>query len=141
MVYNQNKDETGHDGALIINGEEIAITNASYDGPDPDWSEVQFNDALHQDIALTGVSYGGSFEFAGSSEALRNELIVEANDGKYNVPANPQSVELHIEEETENGIRTVIFRDVGVGTRSRDIPSDDRATTSYDFIAERMYKK
>lgn len=140
MAYGQNKDETGHDGTLIINGQEIAITNASYDGPDPDWSETQFNDALHQDLALTGVSYSGSFEFAGSSESLREALYEEASDGKYDVPRSPSNVELHIEEEVEGGqTRTVIFRGVGVGTRSRDRPSDDRTTTSYDFVAERMY--
>lgn len=141
MVYGQKKDETGHDGTLIINGDEIAITNASYDGPDADWSETQFNDALHQDIALTGVSYSGSFEFSGSSEALRDALYEEASDGKYDVPVSPSNVEVHIEEETEQGTRTVIFRNVGIGTRSRDRPSDDRTSTSYDFVAERMYHK
>lgn len=141
MAYSQNRDETGHDGTLIINGDELAITSASYDGPDPDWSETQFNDALHQDLALTGVSYSGSFEFAGSSEALRNALFEEAADGKYDVPVSPSDVEIHIEEETEDGTRTAIFRNVAVGTRSRDRPSDDRVTTSFDFQAERMYHK
>lgn len=141
MAYGQNRDETGHDGVLIINGQEIAITNASYDGPDPDWSEVQFNDALHGDLALTGVSYGGSFEFAGSSEGLRQALYEEADDGKYDVPISPSNLEIQLEEETEDGTRVAIFKGVGVGTRSRDRPSDDRTTTSYDFTAERMYHK
>lgn len=141
MAYDQYKDETGHDGALIINGEEIAITNASYDGPDADWSEVQFNDALHNNLALTGVAYSGSFEFAGSSEALRSELITEAADGKYNIPRSPSNIQLNIEEETEQGTRTVIFRGVGIAPRSRDLPADDRTNTSYDFVAERMYNR
>lgn len=141
MAYNQNKDETGHDGALIISGEEIAITNADYDGPDPDWAENQFNDGLHANFSLSGVRYSGSFEFAGSSEDLRTSLYEQASDGTYEVPKPPEEIEIHIEEETEQGLRTVIFRGVAIGTRSRSRPSDDSTTTSIDFAAERMYHK
>lgn len=137
--YSQNRDETGNDGTLIVKGSEIAFTSASYDGPDPDWSEVQFSDGLHNDIALTGVSYSGSFEFSGNSEDLRDALYEKADDGQYDVPVSPEDIEIRIREQTENGTRTVVFRGVGVGTRSRDLPADDRTTTSYDFVAERMY--
>lgn len=147
--YSQNRDETGHDGTLIINGsdgnKEIAIGSASYE-ESAEWAESRFNDSFHAEISLTGVSFSGSFEFDGSSEDLRDALYKSASDGTYQVPEPPSNVEIHMEEEVDNGsggttTRTLIFKNVGIETRSRDIPADDMTTTSYDFIAERMYKQ
>lgn len=147
--YGQNRDETGHDGSLIINGsngaKEIAISNGSYE-QSAEYAESRFNDSLHPEISLTGVSFSGSFEFDGSSEALRDALYESASDGTYQVPVSPSNVEIQFREEVDNGsggttTRILIFKNVGIETRSRDIPADDMTSTSYDFIAERMYKK
>jgi hypothetical protein len=147
--YGQNRDETGHDGSLIVNGQdgakEIAITSGSYE-ESAEWAESRFNDSFHAEISLTGVSFSGSFEFDGSSEDLRDALYQSASDGTYQIPVSPTNVEIQFNEEVDNGsggttTRTLIFKNVGIETRSRDIPADDMTSTSYDFVAERMYKQ
>lgn len=123
-----NKKETGADGALVITGYdgEVPVTNVSYD-LDADTSESQFMGNYTQSIAFTGVSYSGSFEHDGSNEELMN--AVRNDDGI------PQVCDNLVVKESE---RTVIFKNVIVETVSRDVPGDDRTSTSYDFVAEKV---
>lgn len=123
-----NKRETGEDGALTITGYkgEVPVTNVSYD-LDSDVSESQFMGNLTQNLAVTGVSYGGSFEHDGSNNELRK--LVRDNAGK------PTVCEQLTVKESE---RTVIFRHVVVESYSKDVPADDRTSGSYDFMAEEV---
>lgn len=123
-----NKREIGSDGALTITGHkgDVPITNVTYN-LDSDISETQFNSGLTQSIVATGVSYGGSFEHDGANDELRQ--AVRTNAGK------PIRVDQITVKESE---RTLIFRECLVGSYSKDIPSDDRTSASYDFTAEKV---
>jgi len=121
--------EIGYDAVVTIAGEsDVAVTNISYSA-DAETSETQYNTGMGQSIVTTGVSYSGSFEHDGSNEALRT--AVRTDEG---LPADPTNVEITINEHE----RTVTFTGVIISSRSKDVPSDDRTSESYDFVAEEM---
>lgn len=122
--------EIGYDSRLIIAGDEYAVTNVSYSA-EAETSEQQFSTGMGQSIVTTGMSYSGSFEHTGSNEDLRS--AVRQDNG---LPAAPDFT-LKVEEHE----RTVIFRGVIISSRSKDVPSDDRTSESYDFVAEEMVVK
>lgn len=119
--------ETGQDGALTISGYDgdVPINNVSYD-LDSDISDSQFMGNLHQTLAVTGVSYGGSFEHDGSND----ELLDAVRDSK----GRPKVCDQLTVKESE---RHVIFKHVIVESHSKDFPADDRTNESYDFVAEK----
>lgn len=133
---------TGDDAIIKIpSGNEIAVSNVSWDR-DVNTTEVQHNDSLKPTVAVTGLRYSGSFEYNGKNESLRNKLW--RDDGR------PVRVTMTIREEpgeTNEGIgttaespatRTYTFENVIVTGESRDVPSDDVASTSWDFVAENL---
>jgi len=73
--YNDQRKETGVDVTLEVSplDGEVPVTSASY-SEEAETSEVQFNDSYGQDIAVTGVTYSGSFEVAGRNNDLRDAL-------------------------------------------------------------------
>lgn len=128
-----NKDETGQDITLSVSGsgtsaEDVPLTSISYSADD-DTAETQFNDSPHKRQIYTGTSFSGSFEHDGSNEELRSAL--RNNDG---TPKAPDNLQITIDEDE----RTVIFKRVIVESRSRDMPADDRTSTTYDWVAEEM---
>jgi len=123
--------EIGYDNRLIIGGDEYAVTNVSYSA-EANTSEQQFSTGMGQSIVTTGMSYSGSFEHTGSNEDLRG--AVRQDNG---LPVDPNSFTLRVEEHE----RTVIFRGVIISSRDKDVPSDDRTSESYDFVAEEMVVK
>lgn len=135
--YNDDQKETGVDVTLDIAGYsgEVPITSASF-SEEADTSEVQFNDSYSQNIAVTGVTYSGSFETAGRDHDLVDALWGENpdNEGRTtSLPAHVTSMTF-----TDGDGRTYTFTNVVVTSHSKDMPADDRTTSSFDFSAEKM---
>lgn len=130
--YNDSRKETGVDVTLELpGGDEIPVTNVSF-SEEAETSEVQFNTSYAQDIAVTGVSYSGSFEVAGRNNSLRDSLWQEDQDNT-SLPRYLSSMSI-----IDGGGRSYTFTNVLVTSHGKDAPADDRATESYDFSAERL---
>lgn len=121
-----DKREIGSQGSLTIGTTDYDLTSVSY-SLDADISETQFNSGFTQNIVTTGVSYSGSFEHSGSNKELQEAVRDSAGI--------PKVVDQLTIKENE---RTVVFRHVLVGSRSKDLPADDRTSESYDFVAEKV---
>lgn len=136
--YNDQRKETGVDVTLEISplDGEVPITNASY-SEEAETSEVQFNDSYGQDIAITGVSYSGSFEVTGRNNDLRDALWSGDTQSGQNMTELPSYIStLTI---TDGDDRSYVFTNVLVTSHSKDAPADDRTTESYDFSAEKLF--
>jgi len=121
--------EIGHDAVITIGSNtDVPLTNISY-SVDAETSETQFGTGMGMSIVTTGMTYSGSFEHTGSNVNLQEEI--RDDEG---LPEDPTNLEITIEEHE----RTVTFTGVIVESRSKDIPSDDRTSESYDFVAEEM---
>ena len=136
--YNDSRKETGVDVTLEVpGGTEVPVTNVSF-SEEVDTSEVQFNDSYTQNIAVTGVTYSGSFEIAGRNESLR-DAVWQASSG---VAAETNTTELPIYLSSitfvGGGSKSYTFSNVLVTSHSKDAPADDRTTESYDFSAEKL---
>lgn len=123
-----DKKEVGADGALTITGYkgDVPVTNVSY-SLDSDTSESQYMGNFTQSIAVTGVSYSGSFEHDGSNDELRKK--VRDKNGK------PKVLSQLTVKESE---RTLIFKNVIVTSFGKELPGDDRSNASYDWVAEKV---
>jgi len=137
--YNDSKKETGVDVELEVPGgtDPIPITNVSF-SEEAETSEVQFNDSYSQDIAVTGVTYSGSFEVAGRNEELRDTVWGDSTANETTDTSLPS----HLSNITiiDGDGNAYTFQNVLITSRSKDAPADDRATDSYDFTAERLVK-
>lgn len=130
---------TGADAIISIpNGNDIPVSNVSWD-QDVNTTEVQHTgiggggNPLKAAIAITGLRYSGSFEYDGKNEDLRQQLWED--DG------TPRYVTMTVREEPGDGSttsRTFTFENVVVTGMSRDVPSDDVSSTSWDFAAENL---
>jgi hypothetical protein len=151
---------TGQEAIVKIpnsNDGEIAVTNVSFD-IDVNTTDVQTNQGHKPDIATTGLRYSGSFEYDGEQDVIRNKLFYSAGDKDANGdkiagagapydPGEPKRVNMTVKEEAPAGdggdsgnlSRTWTLENVLITGMSRDIPSDDVASTSWDFEAEDAY--
>lgn len=134
--YNDQKKETGVDVTLqIAGGDEVPVTNVSF-SEEAETSEVQFNNSYSQDIAVTGVTYSGSFEIAGRNNSLRDTLwgAESANeDLNTTLPSYLSNITI-----VDGEGQAYVFSNVLITSHSKDAPSDDRTTESYDFTAEKL---
>jgi hypothetical protein len=135
--YNDSKKETGVDVRLEVPGVDgqVPVTNVSF-SEEADTSEVQFNDSYSQDIAVTGVTYSGSFEVAGRNNDLRDALWgndTENEELNTSLPAYVSSITI-----IDGDGRAYVFTNVMATSHSKDAPADDRTTESYDFSAEKL---
>lgn len=132
---NPERKEVGTDCVLEVpSGSPIPVTNVSF-SEEAETSEVQFTSGFHQDIAVTGVSYSGSFELAGKNEDVRDAAWNDGqNDEQTTLPNYIGSMVIR----AEDGSWEAVFAHVMLNSRSKDIPADDRTTDSYDFMAEKM---
>lgn len=131
----RSRKETGVDCVLELPANnDVPITNVSF-SEEANTSEVQYNTGFHQDIAVTGVSYSGSFEFSGSNEEVREAAWdLGQNEEQTTLPSYISTMTIR----AEDGSWSAQFDNVLLNSRSKDIPSDDRTTDSYDFMAEKM---
>lgn len=129
--YNSDTKETGVDVTLEVpGGEEVPVTNVSFT-EEAETSEVQFNTSYSQDIAVTGVSYSGSFEITGRNNGLRSSVWEDGED--TTVPTYLSNITIVDGEGT-----SYTFSNVLITSHSKDAPADDRTSESYDFEAERL---
>lgn len=133
--YNDSRKETGVDVTLELpGGDEVPVTSASF-SEEAETSEVQFNTSYSQDIAVTGVTYSGSFEIAGRNNSLRDQLWRDQPNSNIStqVPAHLENITF-IDGEGQS----YTFENVLITSHSKDAPADDRTTESYDFTAEKL---
>jgi hypothetical protein len=134
--YSEPRKETGVDVTLEVpTGETVPVTNVSF-SEEAETSEVQFNNSYSQDIAITGVSYSGSFEVAGRDNSLRDSVWgadTESEELNTELPRYLSSITI-----VDGGGTAYTFTNVLITSHSKDAPSDDRVTESYDFTAERL---
>lgn len=130
---NSDRKEVGADCTLFLpEGTEVPVTNVSFT-EEANTSEVQFTDGFHQSIAVTGVTYSGSFEIAGNAD---DERDVTWSDGNG---ANDTSLPQYVATMTiQDGDRNWSFSSVLINSHNKDIPADDRVTHSFDFMAEKL---
>ena len=134
--YNDAQKETGVDVTLELpGGDTVPVTNVSF-SEEAETSEVQFNNTYSQNIAVTGVTYSGSFEIAGRNNSLRDTVWGETTaneDLNTTLPSYLSSMTI-----IDGDGQAYVFTNVLVTSHSKDAPSDDRTTESYDFSAERL---
>jgi hypothetical protein len=116
----------------VPSGSEIPVSNVSF-SEEAETSEVQYTTGFNKDIAVTGVTYSGSFEIPGNANNVRNEGWNEASSDATNLPQHVNNLVI------KDGDKTYTFVDVLLNSHSKDIPSDDRTTQSFDFMAQRLY--
>lgn len=130
--YGSQEKETGQEVTLELpGGDSVPITNVSF-SEEADTSEVQFNTSYGQDLAVTGVSYSGSFEIAGRNNSLRDTLWKEESDSTA-LPRYLSNISI-----IDGSGRSYTFGNVLITSHSKDAPADDRTTESYDFSAEKL---
>lgn len=124
------RKEVGEDCTLEFpQGNPIPVTNVSF-SEEAETSEVQYTNGWHQNIAVTGVSYSGSFEIAGNANEERNDAWEE--QGNTAIPSHVSNMSIN------DGTDTWTFTNVVVESHEKDIPADDRVTHSFDFMAEKL---
>jgi hypothetical protein len=121
-----DRQETGKDGVLIVDGQEFPFTDLNFDD-DVDLSERENNQSMFRDLVPTGVGFSGDFEFDGQRSELRS--ATRNSDG------TPKQDLRIIVQGSEQGYR---FEGVVVTSISRSYPGDDRSNTSAEFEAEQM---
>lgn len=134
--FHQNagqRKEVGPNCTLSIpDGTETPVSNVSF-SEEANTSEVQYTDSFAQSIAVTGVTYSGSFEIPGNAHDTRGDTWT-SGDGEQ--PTLPRHISTMSIEDGEGNVYS--FNNVLINSHSKDIPSDDRTTQSFDFMAEQM---
>jgi len=137
---------TGQDAQLKIEGtgdgssREIAVTNVSWDR-EANMTDVQYNTSRSPRQVTTGLRYSGSFEYDGRDYTIQNKFLLneESNGLEKNRPTEGITLVVTEEPDIDPSQKYVYkFTDVKVTGQSRDLPSDDVASTSWDFIAENL---
>lgn len=131
---NTRRKEVGENCTLFLpDGNEVAVSNVSF-SEEANTSEVQYTDSFAQSIAVTGVTYSGSFTIPGNANVERDSGW---NDGGGDAGTTlPQHISTMTIQDG-NG-RDYSFSNVLLNSHSKDIPSDDRTEQSFDFMAETM---
>lgn len=131
---NTRRNEVGENCTLFLpEGTQVAVSNVSF-SEEANTSEVQYTDSFAQSIAVTGVTYSGSFEIPGNANIERD---VGWDKGQTNAGTTlPQHISTMTIQDGEG--RSWSFSNVLLNSHSKDIPSDDRTTQSFDFMAETM---
>jgi hypothetical protein len=131
---NSRRKEVGENCTLFLpEGVETAVTNVSF-SEEANTSEVQYTDGFSQDIAVTGVSYSGSFEIPGNANIERDQGW---SDGSGTAGTTlPEYIGNMTIVDGEG--RSYSFSNVLLNSHSKDMPSDDRTTQSFDFMAETL---
>ncbi len=131
---NSTRREVGENCTLFFpEGEGIPVSNVSF-SEEANTSEVQYTDSFAQTIAVTGMTYSGSFTIPGNANTVRDEGF-DKGDGERGTTVPKHTSTLSIEDGKG---RSYSFNDVLLNSVSKDIPADDRTEHSFDFMAETM---
>lgn len=127
------RKEVGENVVLEIAGldGEIPVSSFSF-SEEANTSEVQYTNGFHQNIAVTGVTYSGSFTIPGNANVER--------DVGWDTPTDGTTLPKHVTNMsvTDGSGRTYTFKNVLINSHSKDVPSDDRTEQSFDFMAEKV---
>lgn len=119
---------------------EVPITNVDWDR-DVEVADIQHNTSLNPVLATTGLRYTGSFEYEGQNLEVMDLLMQRGEDGDLQ-PNRPIRVTITVKEynhdDPDEVVRTIRFHRCIVENNSRDLPSDDVSSTTFDFQAEDM---
>lgn len=131
---NPRRNEVGENCTLFLpESTSVAVSNVSFT-EEANTSEVQYTDSFAQSIAVTGVTYSGSFTIPGNANIERD---VGWDKGQNDAGTTlPQHVSTMTIQDGEG--RSWSFSNVLLNSHSKDIPSDDRTEQSFDFMAETM---
>jgi len=133
-MYNNNnrRKEVGENCELELpGGGSTPVSNVSFT-EEANTSEVQYTDSFSQSIAVTGVTYSGSFEIPGNADEERS---IGWDDGSGEETTLPEYNSTNMVIVDGQGNRYE-FENVLFNSHNKDIPSDDRTTQSFDFMAE-----
>jgi len=126
--------EVGTNCTLELPSGDTPVENMSF-SEEAETSEVQYTDSFGKSIAITGVSYSGSFDIPGNANVERDVGWDGGNnEGNTTLPKHVESMSI-----VDGDGRAYTFTNVVFNSHSKDIPSDDRTSSSFDFMAERMY--
>lgn len=138
-IYNRGESnefdrrkEVGEDATLEVAGiGSVPVSNFSF-SEEANTSEVQYTNGFHQNIAVTGVTYSGSFTIPGNANIER--------DAGWDTPSDGTTLPQHIQNMTitDGSGRTYTFKNVLINSHSKDVPSDDRTEQSFDFQCEKV---
>ena len=112
---------------------EVPVENVSF-SEEANTSEVQYTGSFAQSIAVTGVTYSGSFDIPGNAKSVRDEAWSDGDASSTTLPKTAAAMTI---EDSEGNVYN--FVNVLLNSVSNDVPSDDRVSQSFDFMAERMY--
>lgn len=131
---NTERKEVGNDCTLSIpDGTQVPVSSVSF-SEEANTSEVQYTDSFSQSIAVTGVTYSGSFEIPGNANSTRDSGWGDGdNDSVTTLPQYISTMTI-----TDGEGRAYSFSNVLINSHSKDIPADDRTTQSFDFMAEKL---
>jgi hypothetical protein len=138
MVFYNNEErrkEVGENCTLFLPDERaVPVSNVSY-SEEANVSEVQYTDGFNQSLAVTGVTYSGSFTIPGRDNETRDIGFTSDGDNERNTSL-PELIE-NMTIQDGSG-RDFTFGNVMIDSHSKDIPSDDRTEHSFDFQAETL---
>lgn len=122
-----DRDETGKDGVLMVNGREFPFTNVD---TDVEWGETSsdYNDKVHTHHRKTNKDSSGSIEVEGSSEELKDAIMDPMGNQRDDIRIQMQG------SETSDR-----FTDVTVTNFGREYPGGDVTTTTIDWVANNHY--
>lgn len=116
-----DKTETGKDGVLIVNGEELPFTTVSED-ISFDTSEATHNDELNNPTATTAKSATLTVEVDGSIAELKAKVMREDGSPRTDIRAEVTG--------EEGGDR---FTEGRATSFNREFPGDDITSTEVEF--------
>lgn len=144
---------TGQDGTVVIQrgGEtvELAVSNVTVD-IETSTTEVQHNDGLTVTNVPTTTTISGSFEYEGINVELIRDVTNDGGDQLDKLTSVGSIVvregdgTFSAEGEGTGGSardRKIFLNGVQFTSVSRDVPSDDVASTSVDFVADEVNVK
>ncbi len=138
VIYNEGgsnsqRKEVGENCTLFLPNGSTPVSNVSF-SEEANTSEVQYTDSFAQDIAVTGVSYSGSFDIPGNANVERADGWSDGSgEAGTTLPEYIGTITIVDGEGTEFTFSNVMFN-----SHSKDIPSDDRTEQSFDFMAETL---
>lgn len=120
-----DKQETGKDGVLIVDGAEIPFTTVSED-IGFDTSEAEYNDELNSPTAYTGKSAELTVECDGSMAELKSKVMNDDGTPKDGIRAEITG--------SEGGDRFTEGKVTGFG---REYPGGDLTSTEVDLTFDK----
>lgn len=130
-----NSKEVGENCRLELpgdgEGESTPVADVSL-SEEAETSEVQYTDSFTTDLAVTGVTYSGSFTIPGNANTKRNQLWSQGTGEKATLP---NYISTMVIQDTTHRYE---FTGVMVNSHSKDITADDRSEHSFDFQAESL---